>query len=264
MLVDSHCHLDFPEFAPQLDDVVARATDAGIARMVTISTRVRKFDEILAVAKRFDPVYCTVGTHPHNAKDETDVTADELCRLAEHPKVVGLGEAGLDFHYDNSPRDQQATSFRVHIDAARRTGLPLVIHTRSADEKTAEILDDEMGKGAFPFLLHCFSSGAALARKGIELGGYISFSGILTFKAAEELRDIARDAPEDRIMVETDAPFLAPVPYRGKTNEPAYVRHTAEMLASVRGVDQETIERTTSANFFRLFTRVSKPDGYVE
>ncbi len=263
MLVDSHCHLDFPEFAPELDDVVARATDAGVARMVTISTRVRKFDAILAIAKRFEPVYCTVGTHPHNAKEETDVTADELCDLAEHTKVVGIGEAGLDFHYDNSPRDQQAASFRVHIDAARRTGLPLVIHTRSADAATAEILEEEMGKGAFPFLLHCFSSGAALARKGLELGGYISFSGILTFKAAEELRDIARDAPADRIMVETDAPFLAPVPYRGKPNEPAYVRHTAKMLAKVRGVDEETIARTTTANFFRLFDRVSKPDGYT-
>lgn len=263
MLVDSHCHLDFPEFAPQLDAVVSRAADAGIARMVTISTRVRKFDEILALAQRFDPIYCTVGTHPHNAKEETDVTVEELCRLAEHPKVVGIGEAGLDFHYDNSPRDLQDASFRVHIAAARQTGLPLVIHTRSADEKTAEILDDEMEKGVFPFLLHCFSSGAALARKGIELGGYISFSGILTFKAAEELRSIARDAPEDRIMVETDAPFLAPVPHRGKTNEPAFVQHTAEVLASVRGVDQETIAQTTSANFFRLFTRVSKPEGYT-
>lgn len=263
MLVDSHCHLDFPEFAPQLDDVVARATEAGIVRMVTISTRVRKFNQILAIANQYAPVYCSVGTHPHNAKEETDVTADELCKLAEHPKVVGIGETGLDFHYDNSPRDQQAASFLVHIEAARRTGLPLIIHSRSADTETARILEKETGKGAFPFLLHCFSSGAALARKGIELGGYISFSGILTFKAAEELREIAREAPEDRIMVETDAPFLAPVPHRGKTNEPAFVRHTAQMLAEVRGVDEETIARITTANFFRLFARVSKPDGYV-
>jgi len=262
MLVDSHCHLDFPEFAPELDEVVTRATEAGIARMVTISTRVREFDQVLAIANRYAPVYCSVGTHPHNAKDETDVTVDELCRLAEHKKVVGIGEAGLDFHYDNSPRDQQAASFRIHIEAARRTGLPLIIHSRSADTETAEILKDEMGKGAFPFLLHCFSSGAALARTGLELGGYISFSGILTFKAAEDLRDIARDAPEDRIMVETDAPFLAPVPHRGKPNEPAFVRHTAETLAGIRESSNEEISRITTANFFRLFSTVSKPDGY--
>ena len=259
MLVDSHCHLEFPEFAPELDQVIARATDAGIGRMVTISTRVRQFDKIKAIAERYDEVFCTIGTHPHNASEETDVTADELCAIADYEKVVGIGEAGLDFHYDNSPRDIQAASFRVHIEAARRTGLPLIIHTRSADDATAEILEDEMGKGAFPMLLHCFSSSAALARKGIELGAYISFSGILTFKAAEELRQIAKDAPEDRIMVETDAPFLAPIPNRGKRNEPAFVKHTAEMLAQVRGVDMDAISETTSENFFRLFSRVTRP-----
>jgi TatD DNase family protein len=230
MLVDSHCHLDFPEFAEERAALVARARAAGVERMVTISTRVRRFAQIREIAEQFGEVYCSVGTHPHNAGEEMDVTADELVNLAEHPKVVAIGEAGLDYFYDNAPREAQAASLRTHIAAARRTGLPLVIHARDADEDMALILEDETAKGAFPFVLHCFSSGRGLAEAGVRLGGYISFSGILTFKRSEELRAIAVDVPRDRLLVETDAPFLAPIPFRGKRNEPAFVAHTAKLL----------------------------------
>jgi TatD DNase family protein len=256
MLVDSHCHLDFPDFAEELDQVVARAAMAGIGRLVTISTRVRRFDQVRALAERYDPIYCSVGTHPHNAHEELDVTSAELARLAEHPKVVAIGEAGLDYFYDNSPREAQAAGLRLHIEAARETGLPLVIHARDADADMAAILTEEAGKGAFPMVLHCFSSGRALAETGIRLGAYVSFSGILTFKNSQALRDIARDLPADRVLVETDAPYLAPMPHRGKRNEPAFVAHTAAVLAQTRGVSREAIAEQTTANFFRLFSKV--------
>lgn len=259
MLVDSHCHLDFPDFEGELEDILARAREAGVARMVTVSTRVREFDRIHAIATAHEPVYCSLGTHPHNAAEETEVTAEHLVRMAEWPKVVALGESGLDFHYDHSPRDDQRTSFRTHIEAARRTGLPLIIHTRSADEETAQILGEEMAKGPFKALLHCFSSGRELALKGVDLGLYVSFSGILTFKKSDELREIACEIPADRLLVETDAPFLAPTPHRGKRNEPAFVRHTAQILAETRGVGLAEIAAQTSANFFRLFDRVPPP-----
>ncbi|RUU63532.1 TatD family deoxyribonuclease, partial [Mesorhizobium sp. M2C.T.Ca.TU.009.01.2.1] len=223
MLVDSHCHLDFPDFAEERAAIVARALAAGVGRMVTISTRVRRFQQILEIAETFDEVYCSVGTHPHQAAEELDVTADELVRLSDHPKVVAIGEAGLDYFYDHAPRDAQAQGFRTHIAAARRTGLPLVIHARNADDDVASILEEETGKGAFPFILHCFSSGRRLAEVGVALGGYVSFSGILTFKNSAELRAIAAGVPRDRLLVETDAPYLAPIPHRGKRNEPAYV-----------------------------------------
>jgi len=255
-LVDSHCHLDFPDFADELEAVVARAESAGVSRMVTISTRVRRFPGILAIAERFPSVFCSVGTHPHNAHEEMDVSPLDLAELAEHPRVVAIGEAGLDYFYDNSPREAQKTGFRTHIAAARITGLPLVIHARDADEDIAAILREETGKGAFPFVLHCFSSGRALAETGIELGGYVSFSGILTFGKSKEIRDIARDLPADRILVETDAPFLAPPPHRGKRNEPAYVVETARVLAKVRGVSDAEIATVTTGNFLRLFSRV--------
>lgn len=258
MLIDSHCHLDFPDLAEELPQIVERAAAAGVGGMVTISTRVRKFPQVLAIAERYDNVWCSVGTHPHNAADETDVSADELVELAAHPKVVAIGEAGLDYHYDKSPRDDQAAGFRIHIEAARRTGLPLVIHARNADEDIAAILREETGKGPFPFILHCFSSGRQLAETGIELGGYVSFSGILTFKNSEELRQIARDLPIDRLLVETDAPYLAPPPFRGKRNEPAYVVHTAKVLADTLGVSDTEIAEITTANFFRLFTKVKE------
>ncbi|SFP55403.1 TatD DNase family protein [Mesorhizobium sp. NFR06] len=260
MLVDSHCHLDFPDFAEERAAVVARALAAGIGRMVTISTRVRKFQQILEIAESFNEVYCSVGTHPHNAAEELDVTADELVRLSGHPKVVAIGEAGLDYFYDRAPRDAQAQGFRTHIAAARRTGLPLVIHSRDADDDMASILEDETGKGAFPFILHCFSSGRRLAEVGVALGGYVSFSGILTFKNSAELRAIAADVPRDRLLVETDAPYLAPIPHRGKRNEPAYVANTAKVLAETVGVSEADIADITTGNFFRLFTKMPRAD----
>lgn len=259
MLVDSHCHLDFPDFEAELDEIVARAQAAGIGRIVTICTRVKQFDRVKAVAERFDSVFCSVGTHPHNADEELDIHTEDLVRRCDHPKVVAIGEAGLDYHYDNSPRDAQAEGLRRHIAAARETGLPLVIHSRDADEDMAAILSEETEKGAFPAVLHCFSSGRGLAETGIGLGHYVSFSGILTFNRAEELREIARDMPADRILVETDAPYLAPVPYRGKRNEPAYVANTARVLAEIRNVSEEAIAEQTSENFFRLFSKVTRP-----
>lgn len=259
MLVDSHCHLDFPDFAEERDAIVSRALETGIGRMVTISTRVKKFPQVLAIAEAYEQVYCSVGTHPHNAAEELDVTADELVRLAEHPKVVAIGEAGLDYFYDHAPRDAQAKGLRTHIAAARTTGLPLVIHARDADADVAAILKDEMGKGAFPFVLHCFSSGRGLAEAGVALGGYVSFSGILTFKRSEELREIAASVPRDRLLVETDAPYLAPQPYRGKRNEPAYVKETAAVLAKAVGVAESEIAEITTENFFRLFSKTPRP-----
>lgn len=261
MLVDSHCHLDFPDFADELPEVIARAGEAGIGIMVTISTRVRKFAQVLAIAERFDNVYCSVGTHPHNAAEELDVTAEELVELAAHPKVVAIGEAGLDYFYDKAPRDIQEKVFRTHIAAARATGLPLVIHSRDADEDMERILRDEMAKGRFHFVLHCFSSGRALAEAGLDLGGYVSFSGILTFNKSQELRDIAAIIPANRLLVETDSPYLAPQPWRGKRNEPAYVAHTAKVLAECHGCGDDRACSITTENFFRLFSRVPMPSG---
>ncbi|MDR6758190.1 TatD DNase family protein [Mycoplana sp. BE70] len=258
MLIDTHCHLDFPDFAVELDEIVGRAHAAGIRQMITISTRVKKFPDILAIAERYPTVFCSVGTHPHNADEELDVTVDELVRLSEHPRVVAIGEAGLDYFYDNAPREAQAEGLRNHIAAARLTGLPLVIHSRSADEDMAAILTEETQKGAFPFLLHCFSSGAELARVGVELGGYVSFSGILTFPKSEELRQIAKTVPVDRMLVETDAPYLAPKPFRGKRNEPAYVAHTASTLAETLGMTDAEIARITTENAFRIFSKMPR------
>ena len=258
MLVDSHCHLDFPDFASELDAVVARARAACIGRLVTICTRVRNHAQVLAVAEKFPEIFCSVGTHPHNAHEELDIDAKALIALTKNPKVVAIGEAGLDYHYDNSPRAAQAQGLRQHIAAARETGLPLVIHAREADADMARILEDETGKGAFPAVLHCFTGGRDLAFKAIELGHYVSFTGILTFKNSQALRDIAAALPVDRILVETDAPYLAPLPYRGKRNEPAYVVETAKILAQTRGVTADEIARQTTENFFRLFNKVPR------
>jgi len=258
MLVDSHCHLDFQDFASELDAVVARARAAGIGRMVTISTRVRKHSQVLAIAEKYPDVFCSVGTHPHNSAEEPDVDAKMLVALAQHPKIVAIGEAGLDYHYDNSPRAAQATSFRQHIAAARETGLPLVIHARDCDADMAAILMEETGQGAFPAVLHCFTGGRDLAMRAIDLGLYISFTGILTFKNSAALRDIAAALPADRILVETDAPYLAPLPFRGKRNEPAYVVETAKVLANTRGVSADEIAHQTTDNFFRLFNKVPR------
>lgn len=259
MLVDSHCHLDFPDFDAERDQIIARAGEAGVGLMVTISTRVRQFERIRVIAEAYDNVFCTIGTHPHNAEEEAGISAAELIAIATHPKVVGIGEAGLDYHYDKAPRDLQAQGLRAHIDAARITGLPLVIHARQADEDMANILNEETGRGAFPFILHCFSSGAELARIGVELGGYVSFSGILTFKNSQEIRDIAKTVPLDRLLVETDAPYLAPMPFRSNRNEPAYVAKTAAVLAETVGVSSDDIATITTDNFFRLFTKVPRP-----
>ncbi|MFZ1681459.1 MAG: TatD family hydrolase [Rhizobiaceae bacterium] len=259
MLIDTHCHLDFPDFAEERADVIARAAAEGVARLVTISTRIRRFNDIRAIADTHEPVYCSVGTHPHNAGEERGISADEIVGLAEHAKCVAIGEAGLDYHYDKAPRDAQAEGFRTHIEAARRTGLPLVIHARSADADVASILAEESAKGRFPFILHCFSSGRELAETGVALGGYVSFSGILTFRNSEDLRAIARDLPRDRLLVETDAPYLAPVPHRGKRNEPAYVRRTAEVLADTLGLTLANVAEITTANALRVFSRMPAP-----
>lgn len=258
MLIDSHCHLDFPELAADRAGVLERARAAGIDRMVTISTRVKRFAEITAIAEAHPEIWCSVGTHPHHADEELDITADDLVALSAHPRCIAIGEAGLDYHYDTAPREAQATGFHRHIEAARRTGLPLVIHARSADADVAAILEEETGQGPFPFVLHCFTAGTALARTALALGGYISFSGIVTFKNAEEIREVARFVPADRYLVETDAPYLAPVPHRGATNEPSYVRHTAEHLASVRGIALEQLGRETTDNFYRLFSKARR------
>jgi TatD DNase family protein len=259
MLVDSHCHLDFPDFADDLDGVVGRARAAGVGRIVTISTRVKRHAGLLAIAERFPDVFCSLGTHPLSVREEPDITAAQLIDGACHPKVVAIGEAGLDYFYDKSTRDLQERSFRQHIAAARETGLPLVIHSRDADADMAAILEEETGKGAFPAILHCYTGGPDLARRAIELGLSISFTGILTFKKSEEIRAIARSLPADRIMVETDAPYLAPGPFRGKRNEPAYVVETAKVLAETRGVSFDEIARQTTDNFFRLFAKVPRP-----
>ncbi|OOG67265.1 LuxR family transcriptional regulator [Sinorhizobium sp. A49] len=258
MLIDTHCHLDFPDFEAERDAIIERARAAGVGQMITISTRVKRFDTILAIAEAYPNVFCSVGTHPHNADEELDITMDDLIRLSAHPKVVAIGEAGLDYFYDNAPRDAQVEGLRRHIAAARETGLPLVIHSRSADDDMAAILTEEMGKGAFPFLLHCFSSGPDLARIGVELGGYVSFSGILTFPKSEELRGIAKTVPHDRMIVETDAPYLAPKPFRGKRNEPAYVAHTADVLGETIGVTKDEIAAITTENAFRIFSKMPR------
>jgi TatD DNase family protein len=259
MLIDSHCHLDFPDFVGELDAVVARAQAAGVARIVTISTRVKRHGDVLAIAERFPQVFCSVGTHPHHAAEELDVTADALIARAQHPKVVAIGEAGLDYFYDKSPREAQARGFRNHIAAARATGLPLVIHSRDADADMAEILEEETGKGAFPAVLHCFTGGCELAERAIALGLFISFTGILTFRKSDELRAIAKRLPADRILVETDAPYLAPGPYRGKRNEPAFVVETAKVLAETRGISADEVAQQTTDSFFRLFNKVPRP-----
>jgi len=258
MLIDSHCHLDFPELAAEEDAVVTRARAAGVAAMLTIGTRLDSFDKVRAVAERHANIWCSVGVHPHEAKEEGQRTPNRLVQLAQHPKVVGIGETGLDYFYEHSPRDEQAASFRAHIAAARQTGLPLIVHTRDADDDTAAILREEMAQGAFTGLIHCFSSGPVVAQAALELGMSISISGIVTFKAAEDLRRIVRDIPLERLLVETDAPYLAPVPKRGKRNEPAFVAHTAAKVAELKGVSMAALEQATTDNFFRLFAKADR------
>jgi TatD DNase family protein len=259
MLVDHHCHIDRPEFAGDLDGVVARAQAAGVGVLVNISTRIRRFDEVRAVVERFDNVYGSVGTHPHQAHEELDIPVSEIVRLSKHPKIVAIGEAGLDYFYKHSTPAAQAEGFRNHIAAARETGLPLEIHTRDADTDTIAILEDEYAKGAFPAVLHCFTGGRDLALRAVDLGLSVSFSGVITFKKSQALRDIAAEIPLDRLFVETDAPFLAPDPYRGKQNEPSYVVHTASALAAIKGITPEALAAATTENFFRLYSKAKRP-----
>ena len=259
MLVDSHCHLDFDVFDEDRQETIQRARNAGVATMVTICTRVTRFDEIRAIAESDENIWCSVGIHPHQAEEEPVISVDDLVSRATHPKVIGIGETGLDYYYDNSPRELQETSFRTHIAASRETGLPLIVHTRDADDDMADILEDEMGKGAFPGVLHCFSSGRQLAQRALDIGFYISLSGIVTFKNAQDLRDIAKDVPVDRILVETDSPFLAPIPNRGKRNEPSFVVDTAAKVAELKDVDKDALSISSTENFFRLFNKATRP-----
>ena len=259
MLVDSHCHLDYyKEEDGELDAVVNRARAAGVATMVTIGTRISEFERVRAIAERYDDVYCTVGIHPHEAASEPETNVARLVELTKHPKVIGIGETGLDFYYDHSPRDRQAEVFRTHIAAAREAGLPLIVHSRNADAETAELLEEGAVGSSLRGLIHCFSTTRELSGRATKMGFLISLSGILTFKNADELREIAREIPSEQLLVETDAPYLAPVPHRGKRNEPAFVAHTASYLAELRGMAPAELAAATTANFFRLFTK-AKP-----
>jgi TatD DNase family protein len=260
MLVDSHCHLDFPDYAEERDAVVARAKEAGVGVMLTISTRLTTFDHVRDIADRHDGVYCTVGVHPHDVDGEPQATnTGRLIKLSKHPKVIGFGETGLDYYYEHSNRERQKEAFRAHLEAARQAGLPVIVHTRDADRDLMATLRAESGKGGLTGLIHCFAASRELAQCALELGFYISFSGIVTFKKADALRAIARELPLDRLLVETDAPYLAPVPYRGKRNEPAFVVHTASGLAAALGVAPEVVAEATTENFFRLFAKAKKP-----
>jgi len=255
ILVDSHCHLDYLPQGPERKAALARARQAGIGAMVTIGTKVTEFPEVRAIAEAEPDVWCSVGIHPHEAATEPDTSAEMLVDLAQHPRVIGIGEAGLDFYYEHSPRDRQFSVFRTHAEAARISGLPLIVHTRDADPETAGILEEQARMGPLSGVIHCFSTGRELADKAIELGFMISFSGIITFKNAEPLRQIARDLPLGRILIETDSPYLAPVPRRGKPNEPSFLVHTAAELARVKGVSVEELSAATTANFYRLFAK---------
>ena len=260
MLVDSHVNLHGDQFADDLDAVIDRARQAGIGRMVTICCQLADFPAVSAIAEAHDDIWCTIGAHPHHAKDRPDITPDELVEIAQHPKVVGIGETGLDFHYGYSPQDDQFRSLKAHIEAARRTGLPLVLHTRDADEAMADLLEEEMGKGAFRPLLHCYTGGADLARRAAKLGAYFAASGIVTFRKAEDVRAVFRDeVPDDRVIVETDCPYLAPIPHRGKRCEPAFLPHVAAGLAAVKGWDEAEAARRTTEAFFTLFDKVPRP-----
>jgi len=259
MLVDSHCHLDFPEFALELADVVARANAAGVGTCVSIGTTLAGFPRVREVAEQFADVFCSVGIHPHDAEKEPLDNAKSLIERARHTKVVGIGETGLDYYYGHSPREAQIGNFRAHIAAARETGLPLIVHTRDAQEDTIGILREEMSNGAFTGLIHCFTGTQRLADAALDLGLFISASGIMTFKKSDALRDVLETVPLECLLVETDSPYLAPMPHRGRRNEPAFVTHTAQKLAELKGVDATALADVTTGNFFRLFTRAKRP-----
>ncbi len=259
MLIDSHCHLDFEDFDEDREAVLTRAKQAGVDLMVTISTKITEAQKIISLAETNDALVCSVGIHPHEAGREPETSAAQLVALAEHEKVVGIGETGLDYFYEHSPRDAQKRNFRAHIEACRESKLPLIVHARDADEDTADILEDEMKVGEYPGLIHCFTAGPDLARRALDIGFYISISGIATFKNATELRETIKSVPLERLLVETDAPFLAPVPHRGKRNEPSFVADTAAMLAEIKGVGAAEIADITTQNFFNLFTKAQRP-----
>jgi len=261
MLVDSHCHLDFPDYADGVEAVVARARAAGVGVCLSIGTELHRFPAVRAMAEKFPDVWCSVGVHPHEAEKEPLADCAPLLAEVDHPKVAGIGETGLDYYYEHAPRAAQAENFRAHIAAGRQAKLPVIVHTRDADDDTIAILEDEMGKGAFTGLIHCFTGTQRLADAALKLGFYISVSGIATFKNSGALRDVIKTVPLDRLLVETDAPFLAPMPHRGKTNEPAFVVHTARMLAELKGVSESELAAATTENFFRLFTKIQRPDA---
>jgi len=261
MLVDSHCHLDFPKLAEDRDGVLARADAAGVKVMQTIGTKLSRFPEILEIAEAHPNVWCSVGVHPHSADEEGPAGPEPLLAHVDHPKVIGIGEAGLDYFHKNSRPENQASGFRAHIEAARQSGLPLIVHTRDADEDTLAIMKDELQHGRYEAVVHCYSSSPALGYEAVELGFYLGLGGILTFKRSEELRETVANVPLDRILLETDSPYLAPEPYRGKKNEPAYVAHVAAKLAEVKQVPVADIEQATTDNFFRLFNKAKRPDG---
>ena len=258
MIVDSHCHLDFPELYADLDGVIARAKNAGVERMLTICTSVASIPKVLAIADKYPEVYAAIGIHPHRVEEHGVLPVEQIVSWTEHPKVIGIGETGLDYHYDKSPRDMQRASFANHIEAARQTGLPFITHTRNADADTSAIIEEMCGDGQAAGLLHCFSSGRALAENAVTNGLYISFSGILTFRNSQDIRDTAKIVPQDRLLVETDAPFLAPVPKRGKTNEPAFTAYTADVLAETCGIGSSQMNEVTTDNFFNLFEKADR------
>ncbi len=252
-IIDSHCHLNFPQFKGKLDEIVKRALDNGVSRMLTISTKLNEISELESISKSYSEVYNSVGVHPHECKNYKDLSLNDLIKHTENSKCIGIGESGLDFYYENSPKELQTKLFKIHIEAARETNLPLIVHTRSADIQTIQVLSDEMKRGSFSGLIHCFSTSKKLAESAIDLGFYISLSGIITFSKSTELRDIVKVLPLNKLLVETDAPYLAPEPYRGKCNEPSYVIHTAKILADLKGLDLDVIAEKTTQNFNRLF-----------
>ena len=252
-IVDSHCHLNFPQFKGKLDEIINRALDKGVSRMLTISTKLNEINQLESISKLYSEVYNSVGVHPHECKNYKNLSLNDLIKHTKNSKCIGIGESGLDFYYENSPKELQTKLFRIHIEAARESKLPLIVHTRSADSQTIQVLNDEMKKGSFSGLIHCFSTSKELAIRAIDLGLYISLSGIITFNKSNELRSIVKDLPLDKLLVETDAPYLAPEPFRGKCNEPSYVLHTAKILAELKNVNLDIIAKETTENFNRLF-----------
>jgi TatD DNase family protein len=258
-IVDSHCHLNYKGLIEEQGEVIARARTAGVGCMLSINTKLREYDQIIDIVEKYDDIFGTVGIHPHEAENEPDVAVQALLGRAKHPKIVGIGETGLDYFYDNAPRDMQKVNFRAHIEASRETRLPVIVHTRDADDDCINILSAEMAKGAFPGVIHCFTASQRLADACLEMGLYISISGIVTFKNARALQDTAKTIPLDRLLIETDSPFLAPVPHRGRTCEPAFVADTAKFLAELRGEELGTLGEHTTQNFFNLFSKIVPP-----